>query len=142
MHKRERKKKLIKTLQNNAKLREENEKTQVSNNEHISAKTLWGRVVIYLREHNQLILHIICGDLKDVSYEDGVLVVWTEQQSTIDLLCEKNNYQELKKAFESFGVSNFDVRLNKKVQEIETNVKILKKYFENVNVIKENKENE
>ena len=142
MHKRERKKKLIKTLQNNAKLREENKQSQISKDEHLSAKTLWGRVVIYLREHNQLILHIICGDISEVSYENGVLVVWTDQQSTIDLLCEKNNYAELKKAFESFGVNNFEIKLNSKVQEIETTLKVLKKYFDNVNVIKENKKDE
>ena len=39
-------------------------------------------------------------------------------------------------------MNNFEIKLNSKVQEIETTLKVLKKYFDNVNVIKENKKDE
>ena len=73
MHKRERKKKLILTLKNNAKLREEH--SIKVGNEHLTAKTLWGRLVIYLREHNQVILHIVCGDIENVKYDGDTLII-------------------------------------------------------------------
>ncbi len=142
MYNGERKKKLIDTLKGNAKLRQErNIVTKTTqNNKNISAQTLWGRVVIYLREHNQVILHIVCGDLDNVSYEGEILVVWVDTQNIIDLLMAKENYNELKEAFESLGVTKFEIRLNKKVQEIEKTTQILKKYFDNnINIIKENK---
>ena len=87
MHKRERKKKLILTLKNNAKLREEHS-TKVGN-EHLTAKTLWGRLVIYLREHNQVILHIVCGDIENVKYDGDTLIISPEQKNVVDLLNEK-----------------------------------------------------
>ena len=141
MYNGERKKKLIDQLSTNAKQRQEHQNiaktTQTS--ENISAKTLWGRVVIYLREHNQVIMHIVCGDLENVSYEGDTFVVWVDTQNIIDLIMAKENYAQLKIAFESCGVTNFEIRLNKKVQEIEKTTQILKKYFDNINIIKENK---
>lgn len=140
MHKRERKKKLILTLKNNAKLREEHS-TKVGN-EHLTAKTLWGRLVIYLREHNQVILHIVCGDIENVKYDGDTLIISPEQKNVVDLLNEKNNYDELKKALTFMGQEKFEIRLDEKVQKIEENIKTLKKYFSNVNIIKGDNKNE
>ncbi len=140
MHKRERKKKLILTLKNNAKLREEHS-TKVGN-EHLTAKTLWGRLVIYLREHNQVILHIVCGDIENVKYDGDTLIISPEQKNVVDLLNEKNNYDELKKALAFMGQEKFEIKLDEKVQKIEENIKTLKKYFSNVNIIKGDNKNE
>lgn len=140
MHKRERKKKLILTLKNNAKLREEHS-TKVGN-EHLTAKTLWGRLVIYLREHNQVILHIVCGDIENVKYDGDTLIISPEQKNVVDLLNEKNNYDELKKALTFMGQEKFEIKLDEKVQKIEENIKTLKKYFSNVNIIKGDNKNE
>lgn len=140
MHKRERKKKLILTLKNNAKLREEH--SQKASNEHLTAKTLWGRLVIYLREHNQVILHIVCGDIENVKFDGDTLIISPEQKNVVDLLNERNNYDELKKALSFLGQEKFDIKLDERVQKIEENIKTLKKYFTNINIIKGDNKNE
>lgn len=108
----------------------------------MTAKTLWGKLVIYLREHNQVILHIVCGDIKNVRYDGDTLLILPEQKNVVDLLNEKNNYEELKKAFNFFHQDKFEIRLDEKVQQIEENIKTLKKYFNNINVIKGDNKNE
>lgn len=108
----------------------------------MTAKTLWGRLVIYLREHNQVILHIVCGDIKNVRYDGDTLLILPEQKNVVDLLNEKSNYEELKKALTFVGQEKFEIRLDEKVQQIEENIKTLKKYFNNINVIKGDNKNE
>ena len=52
----------------------------------ISPRTLWGKIIVYLREHNNLILHIVCGDITDVGMENGKFIIRTQHQNIIDML--------------------------------------------------------
>ncbi len=108
----------------------------------MTAKTLWGRLVIYLREHNQVILHIVCGDIENVKFDGDTLIISPEQKNVVDLLNERNNYDELKKALSFLGQEKFDIKLDERVQKIEENIKTLKKYFTNINIIKGDNKNE
>ena len=85
------------------------EKKQVK----LSAKNIWGKVTIYLREHNNMILHIICGDIMDVEEENGVFVINTNDY-TFNILQEERNYSELKKALEYFGYNQFEIRVKQR----------------------------
>ncbi len=101
----------------------------------LSAKNIWGKVTIYLREHNNMILHIICGDIMDVEDENGVFVINTNNY-TFNILQEKRNYDELQKALEFFGYKKFEIRIKQKALTKEENLAILNKFFDNqVNVI-------
>lgn len=91
---------------------------------------------MYLREHNNVILHIVCGDITDVSTDGDVFIIKTGQKSVADMLNEPANLLELKKAFEFFGYNKFEVRQSDKLLSDEDNIKILNKYFDGiVNVI-------
>ena len=96
----------------------------------LSASELWGKLTIYLREHNNIILHIICGELRDVEYDNDVFVIYANDY-TADMLTENRNYSELKKAFEFFDVKQFEIRKQKKALSVEENIQILNKYFDN-----------
>ena len=78
----------------------------------------------------------MCGDIGNVRYDGDTLVILVGQNNVIDLLCEKDNYEQLKKALSNFGQEKFEIRLDDKVKEIENNIKTLKKYFDNINIIK------
>ena len=92
---------------------------------------MWGKIIVYLREHNNIILHIICGDITDVEIKDNVFIIKSEQKNIIDILNENSNYQELKKAFEFFGYEKFEIVQSAKSLTDEDNIKILNKYFNN-----------
>lgn len=106
-----------------------------TNNVSLTAKSLWGKVVMYLREHNNMILHTVCGDITDVKFVDGLFTI-TTQQNVSEILNLPQNYSELTKAFACFGYSNFNIEVCEKALTNEDNIRILNKYFENkVNVI-------
>lgn len=92
---------------------------------------MWGKIIVFLREHNNIILHIICGDITDVEIKDNVFIIKSEQKNIIDILNENSNYQELKKAFEFFGYEKFEIVQSAKSLTDEDNIKILNKYFNN-----------
>ena len=86
---------------------------------------------MYLREHNNIILHIICGDITDVDIKNDVFIIKSEQKNIIDILSEPSNYNELKKAFEFFGYNQFEIKQTEKSLTDEDNIRILNKYFNN-----------
>ena len=96
----------------------------------ISPRTLWGKIIVYLREHNNLILHIVCGDITDVGMENGKFIIRTQHQNIIDMLNEPENFNKLKQAFEFFGYNNFEIHQSERQKTNEDNINILKKYFD------------
>ena len=105
------------------------------NYKNLSARTLWGKIIVYLREHNNIILHIVCGDITDVSIDGDKFIIKTTEQSIIDMLNEADNYKQLKKAFEYFGFHDIEIQKSKKQITDEDNIKILNKYFNNEVII-------
>ena len=112
---------------------EQNLKT--TNYKNLSARTLWGKIIVYLREHNNNILHIVCGDITDVSIENDKFIIKTTEQSIIDMLNETDNYKQLQNAFKFFGYENIEIKKSKKQITDEDNIKILNKYFNNEVII-------
>ncbi len=127
MHKWWPKKKLIKQI---AEKRQQNTISKIPA-KNISPRTLWGKIIVYLREHNNIILHIICGDITDVDIKNDVFIIKSEQKNIIDILSEPSNYNELKKAFEFFGYNQFEIKQTEKSLTDEDNIRILNKYFNN-----------
>lgn len=54
----------------------------------LSAKNVWGKVVLYLKEHRQVALHVACGDITDVRLEGQNLVVHVKDQMLVTMLEE------------------------------------------------------
>ena len=86
---------------------------------------------MYLREHNNIILHIACGDITDVSIEGEKFIINTQEKYILDILNEPQNLIELQKAFEYLGYKEFEIRKSEKLLSNEENIRILNKYFNN-----------
>ena len=80
-----------------------------------SARNVWGKIIIYLREHNAVALHIACGDITDVSYEGDIFYINTTDTFLYDLLKSEENVKDLKMAFANFGIKNFEINKKEKI---------------------------
>ena len=56
---------------------------EFSPQQKMSAQTLWGKVILYLREHNDRILHVMCGDIRDVEFEGDEFVISSKEDYVI-----------------------------------------------------------
>lgn len=103
---------------------------------NLSAKTIWGRIVLYLRENKQVALHVACGDITDVQLEGDNLIVNVYDQMLENLL--RDGRRELERALSWQGV-NVNLVLNFKTiqkSEQERDIERLKKLFGNEITIK------
>ena len=87
---------------------------------------------MYLREHHNTILHIVCGDITNVEKEQDKFIINTSQQSIIEILNETENHKQLEEAFKNYGFDSFEVRKSKKQITDEDNINVLNKYFDNI----------
>lgn len=81
----------------------------------MTPRTLWGKIIIYLREHHSVALHIACGDITDVALEGDKFIINTTEDFLYDLLKSENNYNDLKNAFLNFGIKNFEINKKEKI---------------------------
>ncbi len=103
--------------------------------ETISAQTLWGKVVLYLREHNDRILHVMCGDITDVEYDGDEFVISSKEDYVVNMLNDKTNYDELKNALGAFNIKKFKIQKKQKQASNDENIAILNKFFDNKTII-------
>lgn len=54
----------------------------------LSAKTIWGKVVLFLKEHRHIALHVACGDITDVELEGDKLIVNVFDGALVKLLTD------------------------------------------------------
>ncbi len=52
----------------------------------LSASNVWGKVVLYLKEHHKVALHVACGDITNSKIDDGKLVIRSNDAFLIDVL--------------------------------------------------------
>ena len=82
-------------------------------------KTVWGKVVLYLREHKNVALHVVCGDITEVELEGDRLILKTAEQFLYDMITSSENMQEIKNAIAWQGLSlNVAVIKLKKDEEL------------------------
>ncbi len=104
---------------------------------NLSAKQIWGKVVVMLREKQQTILHIVCGDITNIEKLDNQLIAKTREQSVYTILNQQSNMQILKNLLASFGILNLKVEFVQSANNMTQNIEILKKYFNQNVTIKE-----
>lgn len=102
----------------------------------MSPRVLWGRVIIYLREHHSVALHIACGDITDVERNGDKFIINTTEEFLYELLKSEENYNDLKKAFANFGINNFEiVKKEKIISKTQEDINKLKNIFGNKLII-------
>lgn len=102
----------------------------------LSPRNIWGKVIIFLREHKAVALHIACGDITDVSFDGDTFLINTQESFLYDLLKSEENQKDLQNAFENFGIKNFQIiKKEKKLTKSQQDLKILKEVFGNKLII-------
>lgn len=69
----------------------------------LSAKNVWGKIVLYLRENKKVALHVACGDITDVELSGENLIIRTSDDFLIDVL--NTGMKELENAIRWQGLN-------------------------------------
>ena len=102
----------------------------------MSVRTQWGKLVIYLREHNNIALHIACGDITEVEVVDGVFKIYSTENYIIDLLTSEENQKQLSNAFKWLGYDKYELVKKQKQKGAVEDIAQLRKYFgEDIKII-------
>ncbi len=97
----------------------------------VSASNVWGKVVLYLREHKKVALHVACGDITNAVIADGKLIIRSSDDFLIDVL--ENGRKDIETAIRWQGLDlKFEVvKFESKEQKIEKDIKKLRAFFGN-----------
>ncbi len=76
----------------------------------MSPKNVWGKVVLYLKEHKKISLFVACGDITDVQIENNQLLIKTSDDFLVSVLEEGK--KELENALRWQGL-NMEVKIVK-----------------------------
>ena len=96
---------------------------------NLSPKTIWGKVIIDFREKNNIMMHLVCGDITNVSVENNVFIIRSDQQNVIEMLNQSDNNKELSIELNKYGIKEYKIIQDEKTKTDEENILILKKYF-------------
>lgn len=102
----------------------------------LSPRTQWGKLIVYLREHNNIALHVACGDISDVFIENNVFIIRTDQEYIYDMLNTQDNQKQLQEAFLFIGINKYKILKSETLENTEQIVHKLKEYFGDNVIIK------
>ena len=74
-------------------------------------REIWGKVVLFLKEHKHVALHVACGDITDVKIEGSSLVISTTDTTVAALL--NDGKRDIERALSWQGLE-MNVEINKK----------------------------
>lgn len=80
------------------------------NTTSLSPKNVWGKIVLYLKEHKKISLYVACGDITDVKIDDKKLAIKTSDDFLISVL--EDGKRELENALRWQGL-NLEVEIIK-----------------------------
>lgn len=113
---------------------------QKNNNLNLSARQIWGKIIIKLREKHFVALHIACGDIVDVSFNGETFTINVTEDYIFELLKSEDNFAELKLIFKDFNIEKIDiVKKDKQLPFMEEDIKVLKKVFGDKLIMKQSK---
>ncbi len=97
----------------------------------LSANNVWGKVVLYLKEHKKVALHVACGDITNAKIEEDNLVIRSSDDFLIDVL--ENGRKDIESAIRWQGLDlKFKVqKFESGEQKINKDIKNLKNFFGN-----------
>ena len=76
---------------------------------NLSPRTVWGKVVLYLKEHHMVALHVACGDITDVEIKDQHIIINAKDGMLANLLLEGK--REIESALRWQGL-DYAVKIN------------------------------
>lgn len=92
----------------------------------LSASNVWGKVVLYLKEHHKVALHVACGDITNSKIDDGKLIIRSNDAFLIDVLESGRKdietairWQGLDLKFEVEKFESVEQKINKDIKKIE-----------------------
>ena len=91
----------------------------------MSATNVWGKIVLYLKEHKKVALHVACGDITNAKIESDKLVIKSSDDFVIDVL--ENGRKEIENAIRWQGL---DLKLE--VQKFESEEQKIGKDIKNL----------
>lgn len=97
----------------------------------LSANNVWGKVVLYLKEHKKVALHVACGDITNAKIEDGKLIIRSSDDFLIDVL--ENGKRDIEAAIRWQGLELAFVveKYESGEQKINKDIKKLENFFGN-----------
>ena len=110
------------------------------NGQSLTAKSLWGKVVLYLKEQKLISLYIACGDIMEVSLNENKFVIKTEEQLIYSILMSPENFKFLKQAFDwvNFKGEIEVIKIESQEEKIEKDIKKLKDLNLDLTIIEDN----
>ncbi len=102
---------------------------------NLSVKTIWGKVVLQLKERKQIALHVACGDITDVELKDNSLIINVTENVLAGLLEEGK--REIERAISWQGLDlKVIVNLKEKFStKADKDIEKLNQIFEEVKVV-------
>lgn len=87
---------------------------------------MWGKVVLFLKEHHKVALHVACGDITNARIEENKLIIRSSDDFLIDVL--ENGRRDIESAIRwqglelSFVVEKYESgeqKMNKDMKKLE-----------------------
>ena len=100
----------------------------------LSARTIWGKAILYLKEHKEIALHVACGDITDVALEGNKFIINLFDGMLINLLEEGK--RKIEQALRWQGLElQVVVKIKKEIlSDSEQDLKRLNEVFDNVKI--------
>lgn len=92
----------------------------------LSAKNIWGKVVLFLKEHRMTALHVACGDITDVGLDQNNLIVRVEDGMLADLMKEGRRDIESALRWQGLDISLKVEIIQKQISDEEKDIAKLK----------------
>ena len=97
----------------------------------LSARTVWGKLVLKLKELNLITLHTACGEIRNVKFLKNVLIVAIQEEYLFKMLTSSINLAKISELLKEID-SRIEVKFNKiedKNKESKENLNKLKSLF-------------
>lgn len=98
--------------------------------ENLTPRTIWGKVILYLKEKRYISLQVACGDIVDVEIKDNSFIVRTEESLMFEVLTNEKNKKIIEEALNWQGYDG-NLVIEKKQSKndiIQSDLEKLKKY--------------
>lgn len=104
-------------------------------NGKLSVKTIWGKVVLQLKERKQIALHVACGDITDVELSGNSLIINVTESVLAGML--EDGRKEIERAISWQGLDlKVVINLKEKASSAgEQDIEKLNQIFDDVKVI-------
>lgn len=76
----------------------------------VSARSIWGKVLLEMRKSNLINIHSICIDIADVSIDKNKFTISVSKSINFETLKKEQNYRDLVDTFHKLGY-NYDIAL-------------------------------